>query len=333
MDTIEFQREKLFTLSNSVKMLLAQIGSTELIDNFRKTKLDVSLLTKLKRRLTRIVVLLNDDADSNEWFDMVSYAVFELETLFDEINTEALRRKVEAEYKTLTLSPSQVLKNAIYSPFKRFKKLIKSKLLKLVERLELLSSGSGQKGKLGVWLENPESSEAVDNQSDIYGRDSDINKLKSFLLSEEDATDGASKIRMISIVGMGGIGKTTLAKLLYNDPQVKDKYGLRGWAVVSKDFVVFKVLEAILNSITSQTIRDDEVNREVIEFANTKRNDPGDLYANLILVFFKKIISNNLFLLVLDNVWDAESVNWTHLMDIFSVAETGSRIIITTRDE
>ncbi|CAK8564618.1 unnamed protein product [Lathyrus sativus] len=344
MDSIQFQREKLFTLSNSVKLLLEKIGSTELIDktelveNFRKMKLDVSLLTKLKRRLTRIVVLLNDDADFKEWFDMVSYAVFELETLFDEIDTEALRRKVEAEYKTLTLSPSQVIKNAIYSPFKRFNKAIKSKLLKLIERLDLLSSGSGQKGKLGVsnsggvWLENPENSDVVE-ESDIYGRDNDISKLRSFLLSEEDASGGDRKIRGISIVGMGGIGKTTLAKLLYNDPQVKEKFGLRGWAVVSKDFVVFKVLEAILNSITSETIRNDEVNREVIEFANTKRNDPGNLYANLILLMFKKILRDNLFLLVLDNVWDAESVNWTHLMDIFSVGEMGSRIIITTRDE
>ncbi|XP_058753630.1 putative disease resistance protein At3g14460 [Vicia villosa] len=340
-------REKLFSLSNSVKLLLAKIGSTELVDSFRKTKLDALLLTKLKRRLTRIVVLLNDDAVFNEWFDMVRDAVFELESLFDEINTEALRRKVEAEYKTLTPSStslSQVLKYSIYSPFKpfkRFNKVIKSKLLKSIERLELLSSGSGEKGKLGVpnsngvWLETPEieNSDVLD-ENFIYGRDSDISKLKSFLLSEDDdASEGDCKVRMISIVGMGGIGKTALAKLLYNDPQVKEKFGLRGWALVSKDFVVFKVLEAFLNSIDSRDIRNDEVNREVIEFANTKRNEPGDLYANLVLLMFKKIISNNLFLLVLDNVWGAESVNWTHLMNIFNVGEKGSRIIVTTRDE
>jgi hypothetical protein len=56
-------------------------------------------------------------------------------------------------------------------------------------------------------------------------------------------------------------------------------------------------------------------------------------YQNILLVTLQQILSTRNFLLVLDDVWDAISVDWIYLMDIFNVGETGSRIIITTRDE
>ncbi|PNX55833.1 hypothetical protein L195_g049464, partial [Trifolium pratense] len=63
----------------------------------------------------------------------------------------------------------------------------------------------------------PTTSSVVVYESCIYGRDNDIEKLKKLVLSE-DANDhpGDCNLRMVSIAGMGGIGKTTLGKLLYN---------------------------------------------------------------------------------------------------------------------
>jgi len=313
--------EKLLSLSTSVKVLLDMLVSSELMDNFRITKLDVSLLKKLKTTLVSVLIALNDDADVKEWLDMLRYAVLEVENLFDEINTEALRCKVEAQYQTITPT-SKVLKN-LSSPFKRFNRVINSKLEKLIERLEFLSSGGGQKVESGVsnftsvW--NGTSASCSVDESSIYGRNNDIKKLKNLLLSD-DASDGDCNLRIISIVGMAGIGKTALAKLLYNDPDVKEKFGVRGWAHVSKDFVVFRVLEIIIESITSKTIRNDA-------------SDANASYPNLLLATLQQFLSTNYFLLVLDDVWDAKSVDWIYLMDIFNVGETGSRIIITTRDE
>ncbi|PNX83784.1 NBS-LRR resistance protein, partial [Trifolium pratense] len=335
---MEAMGEKL--VSNFVKLLLDKLVSIEFVDDFQSTKLDVSLLKKLKTTLLKLLIALNDDADVKEWFNRLRYAVSEVQNLLDEINTEALRCKMEAQYQILTPTTSQVLKN-LSSSFTRFNKVINSKLEKLIERLEFSTSEAGQKDKLSVsyssssvWYESPKSSVAVD-ESYVYGRDNDIHKLKNLLLSE-NANDGDCKLRIISIVGMGGIGKTTLAKLLYNDGEVKDKFEVRGWAHVSSDFVVFRVLENILESITLQKIRNDNLNSQLLEWVDFERNETSDVnasYQNILLVTLQQILSTRNFLLVLDDVWDAKSVDWIYLMDIFNVGETGSRIIITTRDE
>jgi ABC-type transport system involved in cytochrome bd biosynthesis fused ATPase/permease subunit len=203
--------------------------------------------------------ILNDDdveekrftnPDVKNWLDMLRFAVFEVDCLFDAINSEASRRKVEAAYDIL-ISSSFVLKS-IFSPFKRLNTEMDSKRQKFIERLGWLNPAV-QQGGLGVFNsssvshETPTSSILVD-ESSIYGRDFDIKKLKNILLSTDC---GDSKMRMISIVGMGGIGKTTLAKLLYNDREVKEKFELKLWVYISKDFDILRVLETMLESVVT----------------------------------------------------------------------------------
>ncbi|KAK2386069.1 putative disease resistance RPP13 protein [Trifolium repens] len=340
MEVIE--GEKLASLSNSVMLLLDKLRSTDFSNNSRRTKLNEPLLENLKKKLAKVLIALNDDADIVN--DTLRYAIFEVENLIDEINTEALRRKVKADqYQTLN-STSQVLQK-ISSRFKRFNKVINSKLQKLIEKLEeLLSSVSGKKGESGVSNSNSSSvlngiasttSSVVVDESCIYGRDDDIKKLKMMLLSE-DANDhaGDCNLRMVSIIGMGGIGKTTLAKLLYNDREVKEKFGVRGWAHVSSDFIVFRVLETILESIISQNTLNGNLNSELIEWVDSIKNrSTSEDYPNILLLTLQQVLRTNTFLIVLDDVLDAKSVNLIYLMNIFNVGETGSRIIITTRDE
>ncbi|RHN65529.1 putative P-loop containing nucleoside triphosphate hydrolase, leucine-rich repeat domain, L [Medicago truncatula] len=294
--------ERLVSLSTSAKILLDKFSSSEFVNIFRHAKLDVSLLINMKTTLLRVLILLNDDAAAADIKDMLGYAVFEVHNLFNQINIEAFSCKDGAYYQLI--NPNyQVLKN-LSARFKWFNGVINSKLQKIIELLELLSSGDGQKGALVV--SNP--SHVLADESCIYGRDSDKNKLKHLLLSSD------SEIRIISIAGMAGIGKTTVAKLIYNDSQVRDKFELIVWVRLLRYVDDSSVFETILESITSQ--KTSNVN------LNTKRNDTSKvntMYPN--------------FLLVLDDVWDARSVNWILLMDIFNVVETGSRIIITTRDE
>ncbi|AES68885.2 NB-ARC domain disease resistance protein [Medicago truncatula] len=273
------------TLSTHVKVLLDKIVSNHgFMDNFRTTKLDLSLLKKLEKKLLRILDVLHyaSVADVNEWWlDTLRYALFEVDNLFYEIKTEALRCKVEAEHQIATTSQVHYL----YSPFTRFDRVSNSQMQKLIGRLEFLSS--------------------------IYRRNNDVKKLKHLLFSN----DGDDQIRIISIVGMVGIGKTALAKLLYNDPHVKDKFELKLWVDMSKyyeDFVDISVFETNIKSITSHAIINHNLDAE------------GNIDVNIVYPNF---------LLVLDDVLDARSVNWTLLMDMLNAQKTGSTIIITTRDE
>jgi hypothetical protein len=286
-------------LAASLDALLEIIVSGEFVDFFQSTKLDVVLLDKLKITLVSLKAVLNDAAEKQvtnpavkEWLNMLLDGVFEADALFDEINTEALRCKVEA---------NQVLKK-LSSRFKRFNKNINSKLQSLFEKLENLKNQNlGLKSGVSnnFWNVTPTSS-VVGDESSISGRDDDRKKLKELLLSEDGSGDGR-KIGVISIVGMGGLGKTTLAKLLYNDPEVKEKFEVRGWAHVSKDLDVVAVTKTLLESVTSETITASDSNKLQVQL--------------------QQRLSNKKFLLVLDDMWHGRYVGWNSMNDIFNVGE------------
>ncbi|WJX30678.1 hypothetical protein P8452_19190 [Trifolium repens] len=154
-------------LAASLEVLLEKIVSGEFGELFRSTKLDNELLGKLEITLVSLQAVLHDAEEKQitnpavkQWLDMIRDAVFEAGDLFDEINTEALRRRVEAEYETRSAT-AQVLKK-LSSPFKRFNKKINSKLQKLFERLEhLRKQNLGLKDGVisnSVWHGTPTSS-------------------------------------------------------------------------------------------------------------------------------------------------------------------------------
>ncbi|XP_058784875.1 putative disease resistance RPP13-like protein 1 [Vicia villosa] len=256
------KREKLLSLSSSVKVLLEKIVGTKL------SKTAKEILVDLQDALYYANNKLIPSQPNNKLLDLLRRDVLKFANLLED--TDFLRYANVLNAKHLE----------IHYRLTFFIQLIKSRTVNLIQILKGSSSGE----QLG------------DDESSIYGRDADIQKLKRLLLSTDS--------RVISIVGMGGIGKTALAKHLYNHPQVKAKFELKLWAEFSTDVDDFSVFENILQSITSQT---------------TTSNDTSTIYPN--------------FLLVLDGVWDARSVNCTLLMDIFNAGESGSKVIVTSRDE
>ncbi|XP_059440953.1 putative disease resistance RPP13-like protein 1 [Corylus avellana] len=112
---------------------------------------------------------------------------------------------------------------------------------------------------------------------------------------------------------MGGIGKTTLAQLLFNDKKVQSFFDLKAWACVSEDFDAVRVTKAVLKSVT---------------FASRDEND-----LNLLQVELKEQLKGKKFLVVLDDLWNENYVDWTILRAPFLAGAPGSAIVITTRNE
>ncbi|KAL8127449.1 putative late blight resistance protein homolog R1A-10 [Apium graveolens] len=119
------------------------------------------------------------------------------------------------------------------------------------------------------------------------------------------------KLEVISIVGMPGVGKTTLARKLFNDAYVVSYFYVRAWITCSRVHHKRELLLSILRSVAEIT---DEVCR---------MNDcmlAHELY---------RALKGRRYLIVIDNIWSTEA--WDDFKSCFPDDNNGSRIMLTTR--
>ncbi|XXG88283.1 hypothetical protein AAC387_Pa12g0512 [Persea americana] len=109
---------------------------------------------------------------------------------------------------------------------------------------------------------------------------------------------------------MGGLGKTTLAKLVYNDWRVTRYFDQRIWVFVSEKFDSAEIMRAIIES------DQERCGLERMELLQSR---------------LRKTLSGKRYLLVLDDVWNENQEAWLQLKSLLNVGKKGSKIIATTR--
>ncbi|KAL6842299.1 hypothetical protein ACP4OV_027947 [Aristida adscensionis] len=150
------------------------------------------------------------------------------------------------------------------------------------------------------------SSSNVDREK-IIGRDIEKNRIIQLLSASERKED----LRIVPIYGLGGVGKTTLAGLVYNDNQIINKYDHRVWVYVSQVCDIEKIGRSIISQLRKEAV-------------------PHNTDIQLINQGLEDILPNKKILIVLDDLWEENDFKLEKLMNML---KKGSMIdvIATTR--
>ncbi|KAK0578087.1 hypothetical protein LWI29_004936 [Acer saccharum] len=191
------------------------------------------------------------------------------------------------------------------------------------ERFNVLSS------KSQVFRLKDSGNSAGEGSSKTTGKLRELRRSVSFAVEEnvvglvDDAQTLLAKLLdddprrfIVSIYGMGGLGKTTVAGKLYHHNGVKSKFKNRAWVAVSQDYTTRDLLTRIFKSFGFRVENNEDL----------KKMDEEDLGRRL-----HESLQGDSYLLVIDDVWDKEV--WRILKAAFPDNKNGSRVIMTTRNE
>jgi hypothetical protein len=303
-------------LSATIQTIADKLSSTEFRGFISNTKFNYSLLAELKTTLFSLQAVLMDaeqkqfnDLPVKQWLDDLKDAVFYSEDLLNLISYDALRCKVEN-------TPVDQLQN-LSSSIK-----INSKMEKMCKRLQTFVQ---QKDILGLQrtvsgrVSRKRPSSSVVNESVTVGRNDDKDRLIDVLVSD-CGTSRNNNFGIVAILGMGGVGKTTLAQLVYNDENVEKYFDLKAWVYVSEDFDVVRVTKSLLESVVRNTT---STASKVWESDNL----------DILRVELMKQLMDRRFLFVLDDLWNDNYIDWNELVTPLFKGTIGSKVIITTREQ
>lgn len=321
-------------LGAAIEMLFKKLMSADLLQFARQEQIQADL-KKWERILFKIHAVL-DDADEKQmtkqsvrlWLRELKNLAYDVEDILDEFSTEALRRQLLEEkqhHETNTSMLRKLIPTCCTNRGPRslaFNSSMRSKIDEISSRLQDivtekeqldLKENPSSRGRFKKVIQERLPATSLVNEAEVHGRDDDKKAIVELLLNDDLNADCDGGLFVIPIVGMGGLGKTTLAQLVYNDHMVESHFDLKAWTCVSDDFDAIKVTKAILRSICMHTDADDDLNS--------------------LQVKLKDGLSRKKFLLVLDDMWNDNYGDWTSLRLPFVAGASGSKIIVTTRNQ
>jgi hypothetical protein len=181
-----------------------------------------------------------------QWLDDLRDLAYDVEDILDEFITDDLHRKLRGGNQTSTSKARRLIS---WNPRAfTIKYRLESKIMEIDAQFKAHVT---QKGKLNLGenvgrrsceTKRTLAPTSLVNEAHICGREKDKDAMLELLLNENfSGTD----VSMIPILGMAGMGETTLGQLLFNDEKVQD---LKAWACVSEDFDAIRVTKTILRN-------------------------------------------------------------------------------------
>ncbi|XP_008242895.2 PREDICTED: putative disease resistance protein RGA3 [Prunus mume] len=283
-------------------------------------------LTSLRESLSKVQAMLQDAGKKKDQAEAVKMWVKDLEDVahdaddvLDEYEYEVLRRKVEVQdqMKKKVLNFFSLHYNPIAFRHKMAHKIkkINSSLVNLKNEaagIGLVASSTFQGGSShDAGVDRETVSSFAQDEKYIVGREKVVLEIVTTLINSSNTQKNS--LSVMPIVGFAGLGKTTLAKSIYNHDEIGRQFTIKIWICVSIPFEVKSILNKIL-----------------VHFKLEKAQEKEAALKNL-----QEHLKGKRYLLVLDDVWNEDPDKWNDLTScLSSVKDTqGSSILVTTRSE
>ncbi|XVF36518.1 hypothetical protein REPUB_Repub19eG0064900 [Reevesia pubescens] len=273
---------------------------------------------KLQRTLYVIQAVLEDaeeqqlvDRALRIWLTELREVAYDMEDLLDEFSPEAMQSRNQGGLAEQVSSfiPSLVQIAGCVDLLPRLKQ-IKETLEVLAEEKSSFNLREVVTNR-GSRTRRRRQTGSFIIESEVFGREDDKERIIDLLMSSIYITKG--DISVVSIVGLGGLGKTTLTQLVYNNDRVVAHFDLKIWVSVGDDFDVGKTMISIIESATKTKC--DIFEMDVLQFR------------------LQELLFGKSYLLVLDDVWNEDDSEWEKLRMSLRSGVEGSRIIVTTRSK
>nr|USU81748.1 BSR [Brachypodium sp.] len=268
------------------------------LKNLRKeVKFISEELTSMKDALERLSDLDELDKQTKGWRDQVREMSYDIEDIIDDFmhhieeksETDGLGRKTARLLRKLRSC------HQIASQIKEIKALV------------LETSARRQRYKLDI---PPSSDVAMDPRvkalyekaANLVGMEGPKNEIVDWLIDEE------KQLKVVSIVGFGGLGKTTLANAVY--ATLQGKYDCCAFVPVSQKPNIPNLLRTLLSQLGGTPF-------------------PHDCELNILLDDLREHLQNKRYLIIIDDIWTVSA--WEIIKCAFPESDLGSRVIVTTR--
>lgn len=271
---------------------------------------------RIKAHLRIADSLEDTDEEVRVWIKQIRDASHDMEDALDEFRLLSVKDQ-EDTWRTFLPKLPVYIKNLkaryrIISNVRSISSRIKSicgRHAMLKYKFKRAEQGSSFSCGDAVWQDNRGDALLLD-EADLVGIEGPRQKLVQWMI------EGFPRREVISVVGMGGLGKTTLVKQVYEDPAVKKHFSIRVWVSLSHTSKREELLKDMLLQIATNIRR-----------PGTKRADTVN--SDLLRTIIKDMLRNKRYLIVLDDIWHVSK--WDTVKHAFCNDENGSRIMLTTR--